>query len=119
MVEIFIKAKEELKNKDEITVFPEKRIFRDAWMFSGSVIEIDMTVAKEIHKNTLREERTPLLESLDTEWFKAAETSNTSLQESISQQKQILRDITDDPRIESAIDADELESLTLEYLLNN
>ena len=51
---------------------------------------IDMAKAREIHKNKIREARTPLLEALDVEFQKALETSaDTS---AIVTKKQALRD---------------------------
>ena len=55
-----------------------------------SIITTDMTKAREIHKNNIREARKPLLESLDIEFQKALETgADTS---TIVAKKQTLRD---------------------------
>jgi hypothetical protein len=55
-------------------------------------IQVNINKAKEITKDKLREERKPLLESLDVQFQRALETgANTS---DIVAEKQRLRDIT-------------------------
>ena len=67
-----------------------------------SIITTDMTKAREIHKNNIREARKPLLESLDIEFQKALETSaDTS---AIVSKKNALRDAPADSGIASASD---------------
>ena len=67
-----------------------------------SIITTDMTKAREIHKNNIREARKPLLESLDIEFQKALETSaDTS---AIVAKKNALRDAPADSGIASASD---------------
>ena len=67
-----------------------------------SIITTDMTKAREIHKNNIREARKPLLESLDIEFQKAQETSaDTS---AIVAKKNALRDAPADSGIASASD---------------
>ena len=69
---------------------------------------IDMAKAKEIHKNKIRQARTPKLAELDIEFQKAQETSaDTS---AIVAKKQALRDAPADSAIESATDADGLKA---------
>ena len=55
-------------------------------------ITVNITKAKEITKNRLREERKPLLEALDVEYIKAQETGADTT--AIVAEKQRLRDIT-------------------------
>ena len=67
-----------------------------------NIITTDMTKAREIHKNNIREARKPLLESLDIEFQKALETSaDTS---AIVAKKNALRDAPADSGIASASD---------------
>tara|TARA_B000000565_G_scaffold102503_1_gene76487 strand:+ start:904 stop:1164 length:261 start_codon:yes stop_codon:yes gene_type:complete len=69
---------------------------------------IDMAKAKEIHKNKIRQARTPKLAELDIEFQKAQETSaDTS---AIVAKKQALRDAPADSAIESATDAAALKA---------
>jgi hypothetical protein len=69
---------------------PANRDFRGAWSLSGSVISEDLTKAKEIFADKVREARSPLLEALDTDYMKALETSADTTQ--IVADKQALRD---------------------------
>mgnify|MGYP003153638268 CR=1 FL=1 len=69
---------------------------------------IDMTKAREIHKNNIRLARKPKLEELDIEFQKALETSaDTS---GIVAKKQALRDAPADSGIDSAKNAAELKA---------
>ena len=56
------------------------------------MIKIDMTKAKDITKNRLRTERTPLLQALDIEMMK--NLSDAEKLAEIEAEKQRLRDIT-------------------------
>ena len=73
-----------------------------------SIIKTDMTKAKEIHKNRIREARKPKLAALDIEFQKALETSADTA--SIVSKKQALRDAPADSAIESAADATALKA---------
>ena len=116
MTQTYININGELRDASTLTV-PKNRVFRNAWQFEGVVVEVDMAKAREIHRDNLRQERSPRLGKLDTDWFRAAEISDTSAQAEIAAQKQKLRDITDDPRIDSATTPEELVELTLDALL--
>lgn len=95
---------------------PTDRTFRNAWQYSGNVVEIDMPTARNIHRDTLREERKPILSGLDVDYMKALEQgSDTS---AIVAMKQKLRDVTKDPRIDAAATPDELKALTLDVLIS-
>ncbi len=69
---------------------PANRDFRGAWSLTGIVISEDLTKAKEIFADKVREARGPLLEALDTDFMKAQETSADTTQ--IVADKQALRD---------------------------
>ncbi len=69
---------------------------------------IDMAKAKEIHKNNIREARTPLLEALDIEFQKAQETGASTTD--IVTKKQALRDAPADSGIAAASDTDALKA---------
>jgi len=71
---------------------PANRDFRGAWSLSGNVISEDLTKAKEIFKDKIRETRKPLLEALDVDFTRAQETSADTTQ--IVADKQALRDAT-------------------------
>tara|TARA_R100000353_G_scaffold47325_1_gene37674 strand:- start:586 stop:849 length:264 start_codon:yes stop_codon:yes gene_type:complete len=73
-----------------------------------SIIKIDMTKAKEIHRKRIRWAREPKLIELDVEFQKALETSaDTS---AIVTKKQALRDAPADSAIESASDTEALKA---------
>ena len=61
----------------EATV-PSDRHFRGAWSLSGKVISEDMTKAKEIFKDKIREVRGPLLQAQDVAYMKALEADDAS-----------------------------------------
>ena len=69
---------------------------------------IDMAKAREIHKNNIREARTPKLAELDIEFQKALETGASTTD--IVAKKQALRDAPADSGIAAASDADELKA---------
>ena len=74
------------------------------------MITINLTKAKNIAKDNLRTERTPVLASLDVQFMRAVETGNTSLQTAIAEQKQELRDITSHSSITGASNVDSLKT---------
>lgn len=69
---------------------PADRNFRGAWVLNGVVISEDLTKAKEIFADKVREARTPLLATLDTDFMKAQETGADTT--AIVASKQALRD---------------------------
>ena len=60
------------------STMPSDRHFRNAWKLSGSVISEDMTEAKKIFKDKIREVRKPLLEAEDVVYMKALEANDAS-----------------------------------------
>jgi hypothetical protein len=81
---------------------PANRDFRGAWTLSGNVISEDMTKAKEIFRDKIREARKPLLEAKDVELMKALEAgSDTS---AIATAKDALRDAPAASAIDNATD---------------
>ena len=83
---------------------PADRHFRDAWTLdaSTSVISEDMTEAKKIFQNKIREVRTPLLEAEDVVWMKAAEADDASAKTASVAKKKKLRDAPAASAISSA-----------------
>ena len=69
---------------------------------------IDMTIAKDVHRNNIRIARKEKLEALDIEFNRALETSADTT--SIVSKKQALRDAPADSAIESAADAAALKA---------
>ena len=58
-----------------------------------------------------------MLEALDAEWFRAAESGDSEAMADVAYRKQALRDAPGDPRIEWAETVEELEALTIEELI--
>ena len=89
---------------------PANRDFRGAWSLSGSVISEDLTKAKEIFKDKIREVRGPLLTAEDVVYMKALEADDTSAKTASVTKKTALRDATDASAISSASDIDALKA---------
>ena len=83
---------------------PANRDFRGAWSLSGSVISEDLTKAKEIFKDKIREVRKPLLEAEDVAYMKALEADDSAAKTAAANAKTALRDATDASAIGSATD---------------
>ena len=71
---------------------PSERHFRNAWSLSGKTITEDMTAAKVIFKDKIREVRKPLLEEQDVAFMKALEAGDSSAQTTAKHAKTKLRD---------------------------
>lgn len=82
------------------------------------MIIINIEKAKEIKKNSIRQERLPLLSELDIEFMKAVELGDIQKQQEIATKKQELRDITKHEAISNASTVEELKQLNLNSLLN-
>lgn len=94
---------------------PTDRTFRGAWVHDGG-IKVGMEKAKDIWRDKIREQRRPILESLDVAFIRALETGDTELVGDIRAQKQALRDATDDPVIDAAATPEELKAAIPEVL---
>ena len=71
------------------------------------MITIDISKAKEVWKNKIREKRKPVLEQLDIDFVKAQETSSDTT--SIVADKQTLRDLPD--QVDTATTVDEIKAV--------
>ena len=71
---------------------PSDRHFRGAWTLNGKVISEDMTAAKVIFKDKIREVRTPLLAAEDVVYMKALEAADSTAQAASVAKKKALRD---------------------------
>ena len=81
---------------------PSDRHFRNAWKLSGSVMAEDMTAAKVIFKDKIREVRKPLLEAEDVTYMKAMEADDASAKTASVAKKKALRDAPAATAIENA-----------------
>lgn len=89
------------------------RYFRNAWKDTAGKNnpDVDMPKAREIHRDKLRALRVPLLAALDTDFMRAIETNDRPAQTLIAAKKQVLRDVTADPRIDAATTPEELKAV--------
>ena len=71
---------------------PSDRHFRGAWSLSGKVISEDMTAAKVIFKDKIREVRAPLLDAEDVVYMKALEADDADAKAASVTKKKALRD---------------------------
>ena len=76
------------------STMPSDRHFRNAWVFNedASAISEDLTAAKVIFKDKIREVRGPLLEAEDVVWMKAAEANDSDGKVASVAKKKKLRD---------------------------
>ena len=81
---------------------PSDRHFRNAWKLNGSVMAEDMTEAKKIFQEKIREVRKPLLEAEDVAYMKALEANDASKKDASVAKKKALRDAPAATAIENA-----------------
>lgn len=89
---------------------PSDRHFREAWTLNGKVISEDMTKAKEIFKDKIREVRKPLLDAEDVVYMKALEADDASAKTASVTKKTKLRDATANSKITSADTIEKLKA---------
>tara|TARA_R100000234_G_C4998715_1_gene179293 strand:- start:1072 stop:1446 length:375 start_codon:yes stop_codon:yes gene_type:complete len=105
-----------ITDKDGATIdvstatIPSDRHFRNAWKISGSVISEDMTEAKKIFKDKIREVRKPLLEKEDVVYMKALEADDASAKTASVAKKKKLRDAPANSAIDKANTTAKLKS---------
>jgi len=94
---------------------PTDRTYRNAQVAhpTEARVEHDMEKAKELHRDMLRGQRTEQLLVLDREWMAATRAKDQAAVDAVDAQKQVLLDVTDDPRIEAATTIEELKQVTL------
>ena len=83
---------------------PADRHFRGAWSLSGTVITEDMTAAKTIFQDKIREVRGPLLEAEDVVYMKALEAGDSDAQAASVTAKNALRNAPAASAITNAAD---------------
>ena len=81
---------------------PSDRHFRGAWSLDGTVISEDVTAAKVIFKDKIREARTPLLDAEDVVYMKALEADDADAKTASVAKKKALRDAPAASAISSA-----------------
>ena len=97
-------------DSSEATSIPSNRDFRGAWSLSGKVISEDMTKAKELFKDKIREVRQPLLEAEDVVYMKAMEADDATAKAASAEKKKSLRDAPAASAISSADTIDKMKA---------
>ena len=94
------------------STMPSDRHFRNAWVFSEdkNTITEDVTAAKVIFKDKIREVRAPLLEAEDVVWMKAAEANDSDGKVASVAKKKKLRDAPAAAAITNAINITALKA---------
>ena len=108
MATTYIVAKDGNSIDASTATVPSDRHFRGAWSLSGKVISEDMTKAKEIFKDKIREVRQPLLDAEDVAYMKALEADDASAKTASVKKKKALRDA---PAAKAITDADTIAKL--------
>ena len=93
----------------EANTISSDRTFRNAWEKDEKVIKTNMTKAKDMTKDRLRDERKPLLEAQDVAFQRALEESKDT--SAIVTEKNRLRDIT--KQVDNMKTIDELKKATI------
>ena len=101
------------------STMPSDRHFRNAWVFDSaqSAISEDITAAKVIFKDKIREVRGPLLEAEDVAFMKALEVSDSDARVASQTKKINLRNAPQAAAISSADTIDKLKAAWDESLL--
>lgn len=91
----------------------------NAWEFDRNElgepcgVKVHLDKAREIYRNQLREDRKKEFEKLDVMYMRALERQDTTTISEIVAKKQVLRDLTTDPRIDNVKTSKELRELVL------
>jgi len=101
------------------STMPSDRHFRNAWVFDSAQAAIteDITAAKVIFKDKIREVRTPLLEAEDVAFMKALEVADSDARVASQTKKISLRNAPQAGAISSADTIDKLKAAWDESLL--
>ena len=87
---------------------PKNRDFRGAWTLEGDVMKEDLSAAKEIFRDKVKEARTPLLASEDVAFMMALENDDSKAKAASVAKKKALRDATKASAIDAASSIEEL-----------
>ena len=110
MTKTFITDKDGATVDASTVTVPSDRHFRNAWKLDGSVIAEDMTEAKKIFQDKIREVRKPLLEAEDVVYMKALEADDASAKTASVTRKTALRNAPAASAIDDATTIAELKA---------
>ena len=101
------------------STMPSDRHFRNAWVFDSAqtAISEDITAAKVIFKDKIRQVRLPLLEAEDVSFMKALEVADSDARVASQTKKINLRNAPQASAISSADTIDKLKAAWDESLL--
>ena len=101
------------------STMPSDRHFRNAWVFNenADAITEDMSEAKKIFQDKIREIRAPLLEAEDVVYMKALEADDATAKAASVAKKKKLRDAPAASEITSADTIDKLKAAWDESVL--
>jgi hypothetical protein len=83
--------------------------FFEAWTFADSRVQIDMSKARDIWRDRMRNASERLLAALDVDYLRADEGGDELMRRDVMARKRELRDVTRDAAIERAETPDELK----------
>lgn len=96
--------------------FPHADAFKEAWQDDGNSVTINMSKARELHRNRLRKMRAPIMVNVDIEQKRALVANDRQAVNALEAKLQALRDVTIDPRIDAAQTPEELKAVIPDIL---
>ncbi len=90
---------------------PSDRTFRNAWTVSGNSVDVDMPLAREVHRNRIRFKRKALLAEMDAAHQRADDQGDAKAKAEIGRRRQQLRDAPAHPDIDAAQTPDQLKAV--------
>ena len=95
----------------DVDAVPSDRTFRNAWVTEqGKSVEVDLSKAKVIAKEKVREARIPKFQELDVAYQRADEADDADAKAAVVVKKQTARDATADTKITNADSVDNLKT---------
>jgi len=94
---------------------PQDRHYRDAWRIAGRNVETDIAAARIVARQRLRDKREEKWRDYDTEVTKALASGDTAAAANAERERQRLRDVTKDVRL-NAVDEAALRTAEAEIL---
>tara|TARA_R110001606_G_scaffold42884_1_gene114001 strand:- start:5 stop:364 length:360 start_codon:yes stop_codon:yes gene_type:complete len=107
MTKSYIHIGEDIVDASTVTK-PNNKDFRDAWQLKGTVVEVNMTLARAIHKDKIRQARITEFAINDIAINDALLSDDAEAKTSAIARRDALRDATDGADIEAATTPEEL-----------
>jgi len=92
----------------EHEMFNQNRNHRDALEDVNGVLRHNMVKARELHRSLIRHSNGAKFLTIDREWVDAFAKGDKQTADAVEAQRQAMRDVVDDPRIEAAQTIEEL-----------